>query len=158
MLSQGRSRPLQVLPALLPWFQTLSAEGDWLLKGLEQTTILRWNAGSLQQLWSLPQWERQTEELWQEDLLDQVLWQEQRLVDDHGELNRSLLQQILQTPHPEKNFQWYRPRTSLKRILRWVAVLFVLLSIAGGLSPFITGNHDEISCARSCDNWKPAWN
>ena len=118
MLSQGRSRPLKVLPALLPWFQTLSTEGDWLLKGLEQTTILRWNAGSLQQLWSLPQWERQTEELWLEDLLDQVLWQEQRLVDDHGELNRSLLQQILQTPHPEKNFQWYRPRTSLKRILR----------------------------------------
>ena len=132
MHSQGRSRPLQVLPALLPWFQTLSTEGDWLLKGLEQTTILRWNAGSLQQLWSLPQWERQTEELWREDLLDQVLWQEQRLVDDHGELNRSLLQQILQTPHPEKSFQWYRLRTSLKRILRWVAVLFVLLSIAGG--------------------------
>ena len=132
LLSQGRSRPLQVLPALLPWFQILSTEGDWLLKGLEQTTVLRWNAGSLQQLWSLPQWERQTEELWREDLLDQVLWQEQRLVDDHGELNRSLLQQILQTPHPEKNFQWYRPRTSLKRILRWVAVLFVLLSIAGG--------------------------
>ena len=20
------------------------------------------------------------------------------------------------------------------------------------------GNHDEINCARSCDNWKPAWN
>ena len=64
LLSQGRSRPLQVLPALLPWFQTLSTGGDWLLKGLEQTTILRWNAGSLQRLWSLPQWERQTEELW----------------------------------------------------------------------------------------------
>ena len=80
----------------------------------------------------LPQWERQTEELWRENLLDQVLWREQHLVDDHGELNRSLLQQILQTPHPEKNFQWYRPRTSLKRILHWVAVLFVLLSIAGG--------------------------
>ena len=60
LLSQGRSRPLQVLPALLPWFQTLSTEGDWLLKGLEQITVLRWNAGSLQQLWSLSQWERQT--------------------------------------------------------------------------------------------------
>ena len=132
LLSQGRSRPLQVLPALLPWFQTLSTEGKWLLKGVEQTTVLRWNAGSLQQLWLLPQWERQTEELWREDLLDQVLWQEQRLVDDHGELNRSLLQQILQTPHPEKSFQRYRPRTSLKRILRWVVVLFVLLGMAGG--------------------------
>ena len=131
LLSQGRSRPLQVLPALLPWFQTLSTEGKWLLKGVEQTTVLRWNAGSLQQLWLLPQWERQTEELWRENLLDQVLWQEQRLIDDHGELNRSLLQQILQTPHPEKSFQWYRPRTSLKRILRWVVVLFVLLGMAG---------------------------
>ena len=48
-------------------------EGNWLLKGLKQTTILRWDVGSLQQLWSLPQWERQTEELWREDLLDQVL-------------------------------------------------------------------------------------
>ena len=72
LLTQGRSRLLQVLPALLPWSQTLPTEGDWLLKGLEQTTILRWNGGSLQQLWSLPQWERQTEELWREDLLDQV--------------------------------------------------------------------------------------
>ncbi|MBT7202396.1 MAG: hypothetical protein HN867_02750, partial [Deltaproteobacteria bacterium] len=56
-----------------PWFQTLPTEGNWLLKGLKQTTILRWDVGSLQQLWSLPQWERQTEELWREDLLDQVL-------------------------------------------------------------------------------------
>ena len=125
----------QVLPALLPWWHSLPEEGNWVLKGLEQTAVLAQKAGQLQDLWFLPQ-SPEIQSTLLEDLLAGNVWQEQGLVSAEGALQTTRLHQILQVPHPEQGFEWYRRRAAWKDPQRWLfgtLLLSVLTGSVGGM-------------------------